>query len=217
MECRYVLFSFLAFDYLGLVRALQRMHEESVRAFQPDFGQNVIRHVFRIRRREIPHHIEDQLGLCERRARLRQPLREGNLEFLASRFLPQRKLIVVLRADLVYAGGKALAPGLEGERDFKSALGECVRCSQDESQCRCRAKCQTLHMKPPFVEDEYTAVSLGKINRKFSPLPTGEGSLSIYTNHFSMDWLRDACVDGTPFFTASSMPLMNVSISSSVV
>ncbi len=93
------LFYFLPLDGLGLVRALQGMHEESIRTLQPHFGQHVIRHIFRIGRREVPHHVEYKLGLGERRTRLRQPLREGDLKFLAGRFLPQRNLTVVLLGD----------------------------------------------------------------------------------------------------------------------
>ena len=90
--CPYVLLDLLAFDDLGLVRAFERVHEESIRAFQPDLTEHVIRHIFRIGRRKVPHHIEDNLRLGKRRRRLREALREGDLEFLARCFLTQRKL-----------------------------------------------------------------------------------------------------------------------------
>ena len=42
------LLCFLPFDRFGLVRALRDMDEESIRALQPNFGQQVVRHIFRI-------------------------------------------------------------------------------------------------------------------------------------------------------------------------
>src|SRR5262245_15117858 len=52
------LFRFLPLDGLGLVRALRDMYEEPVAALQPHFGQQVIRHILRIRRREVPNHVK---------------------------------------------------------------------------------------------------------------------------------------------------------------
>ena len=113
------------------VRALQGMYEESIRTLQPHLGQHVIRYVFRIGRREIPHHIEDKLGFGKRRARLRQPLREGDLKFLAGRFLPQRNMTIVLWDDRVFAFGETCAAGLERERNFERSLGKGLRSSRE--------------------------------------------------------------------------------------
>jgi hypothetical protein len=49
-----------------------------------------------------------------------------------------------------------------------------------------------------------------------SQMPGGSLAL-LYANHPSVVPPRDACVEGTPFFKASSMAVTNVSISSSVV
>ena len=100
------------------------MHEESIRSLQPHFGQHVIRHIIRIRRREVPNHIEYKLGLFESRARLRQSLGKGNLKFFAGCFLPQGKVTVVLLGDPVFACAEFCAVGHEFVRDFERALGK---------------------------------------------------------------------------------------------
>ena len=106
------------------MRALHGMHEESISTLEPNFSQHVIRHIFRVRRREVPNHVEYKLGLCERRIRLGQPLCEGDLKFLAGRFLPQRKMAFVHLGKPVFTLRKLHVRDLEREADLKGGLGK---------------------------------------------------------------------------------------------
>ena len=99
----YTLVRFPPLDGLGLVRTLHSMDQKSIRARQPHFREHVIRHVFRVGRREVPNHIQHKPGICHRRIRLRKPLCERDLKLLAGRLLSQRDMTVVLGSDPVFA------------------------------------------------------------------------------------------------------------------